>query len=120
MVAVLNNGIRILIVDDEEPIRIMVSSLVSMMGANPVAASNGKEALELFQQNQFDLVITDLDMPEIDGLTLASSIKENSPRTPIVMITGNETAHLEIDHVDFVVFKPFGRAEFESTIRSFL
>ncbi len=120
MDAALNNETRILIVDDEEPIRIMASKLLSMMGLSSVAASNGEEALKLFQQDPFDLVITDLDMPKIDGLTLASSIKEKSSGTPIVMITGNGSPELSSDHVDVVLFKPFGRAEFENTIRSFL
>ncbi len=80
---------KILIVDDSKDIRDILSKVISLMGFEAAVASNGNEALNLFLTNSFDLVLTDLEMPDIDGWTLALHIKDKSPNTPVVLITGS-------------------------------
>jgi len=74
---------RILIVDDAKTIRNILSKMLSFMGFEVAVASSGNEGLNLFLKNSFDLVLTDLQMPGIDGWTLAFNIKEESPNTPV-------------------------------------
>ena len=115
-----NTKERILIVDDQKSIRYLVTQLLVHMGYEVVEASNGREGLEHFNHHSFDLVITDLNMPEIDGLVLASSIKEKSPHTPIVMITGDHLDDMQRDFIDVVMFKPLTLAEIAHTVQTYL
>ena len=115
-----NSKDRILLVDDEKEIRVIVSKLLSYMGYKVAAASNGKDGLRLFLDSPYHLVITDLDMPEVDGLTLAFSIKERSPRTPVVLITGKALEVSRGGPIDFVMRKPFTLVDLEQTVQMFL
>ena len=67
---------KILIVDDEEKIREMIGKYASHEGYDTVLASNGKEALELFKKDDFDVVILDVMMPEMDGFETLKRMKE--------------------------------------------
>jgi CheY-like chemotaxis protein len=120
MSTLASNKYRILIVHDQKEVRDIVSKLLEYMGYEVVAASNGREGLSLFLNSQFNLVITDLSMPEVDGLTLAQLIKERSPHTPVVLITGNALDSLEEGRVDFVMQKPFTLVDLENTAQMFL
>ncbi len=111
---------RILIVEDQKPIRDAISKYLAYMGYQVVAAGNGKEGLGFFLSSPFDLVITDMDMPECDGLTLASSIKERSPHTPVVLITGNTSDNIQEGSVDLIIPKPFMIKDLERTAQRFL
>ena len=79
---------RILLVDDESIILETYSSLLSEKGFSVVTASSGRQALETFSSDSFDLVITDLAMPDGDGFKLLEEIKERSPHTPVIVFTG--------------------------------
>jgi len=79
---------KILLVDDEPVILETYSALLSEKGFSVVTASSGREALETFSHNSFDLVITDLAMPDGDGFKLLEEIKEISPHTPVIVFTG--------------------------------
>ena len=79
---------RILLVDDESIILETYSSLLSEKGFSVVTATSGREALETFSRDSFDLVITDLAMPDGDGFKLLEEIKERSPHTPVIVFTG--------------------------------
>jgi CheY-like chemotaxis protein len=115
---------RILIVDDSKDIRGNLTEICSFMGFEVVVAGSGSEALDQFFRATFDLIITDLEMPDMDGWTLASHIKELSPDTPIVLITGSEESAvmegLETSNVDFVLFKPFSLEEIKNTVHTVL
>lgn len=86
---------RILVVDDQESMRSMLSDLLDMMGHLTFTASGGPEALEKLREQSIDLVITDLNMPEMDGMELTKRIKSASPRLPVIVITGYGTFHTE-------------------------
>jgi two-component system response regulator PilR (NtrC family) len=112
---------RILIVDDDKEIRDILSKMLAHMDFEVALASDGSEALDLFLQNPFDLILTDLRMPRMDGWTLAFHVKSMSPDTPIVLMTGEEKNQimpaLEGSCVDIAMFKPFRLEEIEKTIQ---
>lgn len=83
---------NVLIVDDSTPMRAVIKKVVKASGFNLgqiFEASNGKEALDLLEQEWLDLVLTDYNMPEMDGLELLDEMKknENFMSIPVVMIT---------------------------------
>jgi len=115
---------RILVVDDDGDIRKVISNLLRFMGFDVALAGNGIEALAVFVENSFDLVVTDLQMPAMDGSQLAQLVKERSPNTPVIMLTGSdgETVWKKVKtgSVDSVIFKPFKLKEFQSTVQGTL
>jgi CheY-like chemotaxis protein len=120
MIAMPNSKYRILIVDDNKEIRNTVSKVLVFMGYEVVVASNGKEGLRLFLHSPFNLVITDLSMPELDGLTLASSIKERSPHTAVILMTGSKLENTQGRSVDLVLVKPFSLVDLGQKVQVFL
>jgi two-component system capsular synthesis sensor histidine kinase RcsC len=115
---------RILIVDDAKATRDALSNIFSVMGFKVDVASNGNEGLNLFSKNSFDLVITDLQMPGMDGWNLAFRIKDKSPNTPVVLITGSEKEavmeKLKGGCVDSVLFKPFRLEDIQEMVQKML
>lgn len=81
---------RILVVDDDEGMRDILSTTLSGMGYGVLTASRGTEALNLLLKSSFALVLTDLQMPGMDGWSLASRIKDRFPGTPVILMTGYE------------------------------
>jgi signal transduction histidine kinase/CheY-like chemotaxis protein len=79
----------LLVVDDEPMVALLLTAyLTSDVHHNVVTASNGRQGLEKFQTGHFDLVLTDRAMPDMNGDQLAASIKQISPETPVIMLTG--------------------------------
>jgi DNA-binding NtrC family response regulator len=112
---------KILIVDDEPTVRDALSDILTFLGYQVVAAGTGRDALRTFLADSISLVLTDMDMPEMDGLTLAAHIKDKSPNTPVVIMTGFHreavTEKLEGRCVDSIILKPFPLEEIENTLR---
>jgi len=79
---------RILVVDDDQGMREFLEIVLSREGLQVTTAADGKEAFSLCRKNDFDLAITDLKMPKIDGIALLKKIKELSPGMPVIVITG--------------------------------
>jgi len=102
---------RIMVVDDDEGMRHILSMALSGMGYEAVAASSGTEALNLLLKSSFALVLTDLEMPGMDGWNLASRIRNRFPSIPVVLITGyakkDVMERMKGSSVDDVIFKPF-------------
>ena len=86
---------RILVVDDQESMREMLADLIDLMGHEPRTVGDAQEALEALEESDVDLVITDLNMPVVDGLELMKRIKGNAPELPVIIITGYGTFHTE-------------------------
>ncbi len=83
------HGKKVLVVDDYLAVRKTIKELVQTLGLVPAEAENGLKAQELLKENKYDLVITDLVMPEMDGFELTEAIK-NDPAlrpTPVVIIS---------------------------------
>jgi len=115
---------RILVADDNKAIRDVVSQLLEFIGYEVALAINGIEALAVFLKSTFDLVLTDLEMPAMDGLSLAGHIKERSPSTPVILLTGadRETVLKKVERgpVDSVIFKPFTLEDLQRTVQGAL
>jgi CheY-like chemotaxis protein len=99
---------RILLADDQQDVRELTKMLLGMDDHTVTEAANGREALALFTQEQFDLVITDYTMPLMKGDELARNIKRLAPSEPILMITGSAREPEGIHGaVDALLEKPF-------------
>jgi CheY-like chemotaxis protein len=103
-------GKRILLVDDELSFRDTLRCLLTHDEHDVVEANNGAEALRIFAQGRFDLVLTDLRMPFVAGDELAVKIRELSPNQPILMITAHPHKPSRTNPVDAVLYKPFNLA----------
>lgn len=115
---------RILLADDNKAVQGLVSEFLEFLGYEVALAINGIEALAVFLASTFDLVLTDLEMPVMDGLSLAGHIKARSPRTPVILLTGadRETVRKKVEKgpVDSVIFKPFMLEDLQSTVQGAL
>lgn len=114
----------ILVADDDEDIQSLVADALEFMGFTVATVGNCIEALSVFVANAFDLVLTDFQMPGMDGLSLASRIKARSPGTPVILLTGSDSeavrGRLKQSGVDSVIYKPFRIEELKTTILSAL
>jgi CheY-like chemotaxis protein len=103
--------LRILVVEDEEIVRDVISAYLAEDRHEVVTASNGREGLEKFRAGKFDLILTDRAMPEMNGDQLAREIKAITPAQPVVMLTGfgdlMSGAGEQPEGIDLVVGKPF-------------
>ena len=113
--------LRVLAVDDD-PMTLMVTEECLRSEQHDVeTAKNGREAFEKFRKGRFDLIVTDQGMPEMNGNQLAAAIKQVSPATPMIMLTGNwqmvsseeEQANVE---VDLIIGKPVTKSSLREAI----
>jgi two-component system, NtrC family, response regulator PilR len=114
----------ILIVDDEQSLREMLEILLSREGYNVVTAASGPEALELFKKNPSLVVLTDIRMRPMDGLSLLKEIKALRPQTEVIMISAyadQETAIEAMNEGAYDFFpKPFNNKELKQVIKDAL
>jgi PAS domain S-box-containing protein len=101
----------ILVIEDEEPIRDLLCDILVEGGHEVEAACSGSDGIELFKKKDFDLVFTDLGMPEMSGWQVAKEIKKINRNTPVALITGWEIqlkeSEVRENGVNLVVTKPF-------------
>jgi two-component system chemotaxis response regulator CheY len=93
----------ILVVDDAKTMRDALKAVLIPAGFNVVEAENGEQGLEMINQHAVDLVISDLNMPGMDGLTMCSHIKEQGHKSPIFMLTTQTSPELKAKAKDFGV-----------------
>ena len=114
-------GAKILVVDDNDVFLIVVSKMLSRLGYEVSSADSAENGLSIFLENKFDVVLSDFEMPGMDGVAFACSVKKSAPRTRVVIMTG---AGKEIvfsrksTAVDEVISKPFTLAEIGETIQN--
>lgn len=112
---------RILIVDDDPILLTLLSDTLGAIGYVVRAASNGNEALELLRDNQFDLMITDIKMPDIDGLQLLKKVKRHYADIPVLFITGVTSEEIMASTAaDGFLAKPFRISQIETLIEETL
>jgi two-component system, OmpR family, KDP operon response regulator KdpE len=115
---------RVLLADDEPAIRKVVRDALEREGYEVVTAIDGQEALERFEEGGFDLVVTDLAMPRIDGLELVKEVRRRSSAVPVLVLTvrGEEREKVRLldAGADDYVTKPFGVAELVARARALL
>ncbi len=80
---------HILVVDDMELVRDVLGNFLTRKGYRVTVAENGNQALQLFNQESFDLVLSDVRMPGLDGLQLLKAVKDRDPRVPVILISGH-------------------------------
>jgi signal transduction histidine kinase/ActR/RegA family two-component response regulator len=102
---------RILVIDDEESVRNILSQMLRVQGYQVVVASDGEEGVERFKNEKFDLVFTDLGMPKMSGWEVGKALRGMNAKVPIAMITGwgveLNREKMNESGIDLVVSKPF-------------
>jgi DNA-binding NtrC family response regulator len=86
---------KVLVIDDEEGIRSLLDTLLSRKGYKVVLASSGRKGLELFRREHPDVVVLDLKMPEMDGLTVLKELRRIDVNQPVIVLTGAGTPEME-------------------------
>jgi nitrogen regulation protein NR(I) len=106
---------QVLIVDDEPNLRKILSAQLTRDGYDVLTAEDGEQGLQLLREHHIDLVITDLKMPKVDGMTLLKKALEEEPELPVILITAHGTIDTAVEALksgafDFVT-KPFDKDE---------
>ena len=105
------NDFKILVVDDDESIRLSFKLLLNKEGLESVIVESGKKSLEILAVQKFELAFVDLKMPEVGGLEVLKVIKEKSPTTHVVIITGFGTVNSAVEAMKYgasdFIQKPF-------------
>ncbi|MGX7742205.1 response regulator [Rhodopseudomonas parapalustris] len=113
---------RILIADDEESMRLLVARAIGMDGHETVTAEDGSEALEILtnQNGRFDLLLTDIKMPIMDGIALALAAARDFPELTILLMTGFADQRERASGLDAIVHdvvtKPFSVADIRTAV----
>lgn len=117
---------KVLIIDDDEILNEMIAVLLQSHSFETISAFNGKEGVDALRNEGIDLVITDIIMPDKEGLQTIREIKSISPQTPIVAISGggkNNADYLSMAGLmgaDRTFRKPFDHEEFLTAINELL
>ncbi|MCB2201341.1 response regulator [bacterium] len=101
----------IMVVDDELLIRDLLYDFFTGQGWSITVAESGSKALELLERQSVDLVLSDIKMPDMDGLQLAEELRRSHPETPVVLMTGYPSVESAVSalraRVEDYVIKPF-------------
>ncbi len=118
------NAGSVLVVDDSEVIRGGIAEKLSSSGFRVSVAGDGAEAIKLAKQSTFDVVITDIVLPKVDGIQLLKFFRENHPGVPVILITGHATLETAIEAIRWKAFdyllKPFELADLLSLTKEAL
>ena len=120
---VSDRSARILLVDDEQSIQTLLSYPLRKEGYDVVQATDGRQALDRFDEQTFDLVVLDLMLPKVDGLEVCRRLRNRSS-VPIIILTAkseeiDKVVGLELGADDYIT-KPFSLREFSSRIKAAL
>ncbi len=115
---------RVLIAEDEDLITSTIVALLNTMGLEYIAVDNGEDAIKEFKSKKFDLIITDIFMPKLDGFQFIEFIRNVNKKIPIIVISGyidNETIR-KIKNIgaDEYIEKPFSIKEVKEVIKNFI
>ncbi len=118
---------KILIIDDDEQIRTLLTQMLVKEGFETRDAPDGRKGLELYRESRADIVITDILMPEREGLETIMELKKMDPEVKIIAISGGGMINAEF-YLQFAkefgalrtIQKPFGRKEILETIRKLI
>lgn len=117
----------ILVIDDEADMRMLIAMVLESCGYRVIAHGDGRQAISTLMETPVDLVVTDLFMPEFDGLEVIRTIRDCCDHLPIVAISGG-SAYVTFDCLpiarllgaDSVLCKPFALKELEQEVRALL
>jgi CheY-like chemotaxis protein len=112
----------VLVVDDESDVLDIVAEMISDLGYRVQGVSSGEEALDLISRTPVDLVISDVDMRGMDGISLARWFKDRFPHLPMAMMTAyaSEDVLSMLKHkvVDSLILKPFKMGELQGLVQN--
>ena len=112
--------IKLLLVDDDPNMQRMVALFLNKKNYKLDIAGNGRKALDLLDKNKFDLIISDMQMPIMDGSELLRKIRDKKIKIPVILISAYTSLDMpnEMDTSDFaaVLFKPFDSSNLIYTI----
>jgi two-component system NtrC family response regulator len=119
-----NRNKKILVVDDDESLRRVIEYNISEEGYDVLACDCGEKAMEIFKKNEIDLVITDLQMPEMGGIELIKQIRAIAPSAIVIVITAFGTVDTAVESMKLGAFeyitKPFNREELKIIVKKAL
>jgi DNA-binding NtrC family response regulator len=116
----MGGRIEVLLVDDEEIVGKRLKPALEKHGYAVEFCQSGRQALARLQEKPFDIVVTDIRMDDVDGLTVLETAQQRSPRTRVIMITGYATAEVACEAqvkgaFDFIA-KPFSPADLRTIL----
>jgi len=116
----MEKPIKVLLVDDEKGIRFLLSEALLHRGFEVSLASDGQESLEKLAESHFDLVITDINMPRLDGVSMLKSMHQTGREEKIIIMTGNPSDQRLMDkdlpQIVTRLNKPFGIEKFLNVV----
>lgn len=119
-----NMNPKILIVEDEKLVSWSLVKTLQKFNYTVIVVESGEMACDLLRSNQFDIVITDVNLPQIDGFAVAKCVKQKFPHVPVVMMSAlaeNSLRNGSSDScIDRFIEKPFDIAEFIKIIQEIL
>jgi two-component system cell cycle sensor histidine kinase/response regulator CckA len=122
--AAVINGERVLVVEDRDVVRDLAREVLEAAGFEVVAVAGGREALEVAQGEPFDLLLTDVVMPEMSGPELAVKLRVRHPGLPVLYMSGYTddvlSSHELSQNATSFLRKPFGNAELTTAVRALL
>ncbi len=120
-----DDEVTILTIDDEEMLRESIVAYLEDSGFKVLEAENGREGLEVFRREKPDMVLTDLRMPEVDGMEVVAAVNREAPETPVLIISGMGAVNDAIGAIragawDYILKPIRDMAVFEHTVRKAL
>jgi CheY-like chemotaxis protein len=120
----MKRPITVLVIDDDERVRTLLRDILRFAGYRVIEASDGRSGMRYLENGEFDMVLTDLGMPEMNGWEVVKMIKKETPQTPVVLITGWGTnldeEKVKESGVDGIIGKPFQVNEVIETVEQFI
>ncbi len=115
---------KILVVDDEDALRTVLSAELAGEGYQVTTAADGQEAINVLTSSAFDLILLDIKMPNVDGFEVLKFVKEKHPKTKVIMLTGfadlkNAIESKKLGAEDFVS-KPYDLVDLLTTVERVL
>lgn len=116
---------QILVIEDDEEVRSLITEFLVREGHDVLEASNGVEGMNVFEQNDIDIVITDIMMPSQDGVETIRALKERDPSLRAIAITGYRGSYNRLPAAEFVgakqtLVKPFTKDQLLDAVNSIL
>jgi len=112
------------VADDQESMRVIIAGMLKENGHEIVTAEDGRQALELFTQDHFDLVVADVNMPKLDGLEFLKAARQIKPNAKIVFVTGmlEDTVKIGSESLGLngLILKPFEKKDALATLEKVL
>ncbi len=115
---------KVLVVEDNPNMSGLLADMLEVFEVESVSAADGMEALDLINDNEFGMVISDLRMPKMSGTELLLAVKQKYPQMPVILISGYTMESADDDtiseHADGFLSKPFKMNELQEVLNSFM